>query len=142
LRLQKDIHGSCLCGGVRFLITGPLLSPLNCHCSMCRKAHAAAFRTRAGVARADFQYLAGEELVRRYESSPGTWRCFCATCGSRLQSEFADPAQPLGVPLGLLDDDPGIQPRLHIMVAHKAPWHEITDTLPQFDEMPPSAPKK
>jgi hypothetical protein len=142
MRMQKKIHGSCLCGGVKFVITGPLLRPLNCHCSMCRKAHSAAFRSRAGVARADFHYVSGEDLVHRYESSPGTWRCFCGRCGSRLQSEFADPAEPLGVPLGLLDDDPEIAPRMHIHVSSKAPWHQITDSLPQHQEMPPSPLKK
>jgi hypothetical protein len=140
--VPNKIHGSCLCGGVKFVITGPLLWPLNCHCSMCRKAHGAAFRSRAGVARGDFDYLSGADLVRRYESSPGTWRCFCARCGSRLQSEFADPEQPLGVPLGLLDDDPGVRPAMHIHVASKAPWHEIADALLQHAELPPTRPKK
>lgn len=140
--MQKTIRGSCLCGGVKFVVTGALLWPLNCHCSMCRKAHAAAFRTRAGVARDDFHLLAGEDLVRRYESSPGNWRCFCVTCGSRLHSEFADPQEPLGVPLGLLDDDPGVAPTMHIHVASKAPWHDIADGLPQHAEMPPRTRKK
>lgn len=139
--MPRNIHGSCLCGGVKFVITGPLLTPINCHCSICRKAHAAAFRSRAGVARGDFHYLGGENLVRRYESSPGTFRCFCARCGSRLQSEFSDPDLPLGVPLGLLDDDPGVAPLMHIHVASKAPWHVIADDLPRFAEMPPAAAK-
>jgi len=39
------LRGSCLCGGVRYEIAGPLSGALNCHCSMCRKAHGAAFRT-------------------------------------------------------------------------------------------------
>jgi hypothetical protein len=32
---------------VRYEITGPLKGALNCYCSMCRKAHGAAFRSRA-----------------------------------------------------------------------------------------------
>jgi hypothetical protein len=34
---MPPIHGSCLCGGVEFEIDGPLMAPLNCHCSQCRK---------------------------------------------------------------------------------------------------------
>ena len=30
--------GSCLCGGIQFEINEKLYEPLNCHCSMCRKA--------------------------------------------------------------------------------------------------------
>jgi hypothetical protein len=33
-----------------------------------------------------------------------------------------------------LVDAPSIQPTHHIFVASKAPWFEITDDLPQFDE--------
>ena len=38
------------------------------------------------------------------------------------------------VALGSLVDDPGIRPTKHIFVGSKAPWFEITDDLPQFDE--------
>ena len=43
---MPPIHGSCLCGGVKFEIAGPLMAPLNCHCSQCRKHHGSAFRSR------------------------------------------------------------------------------------------------
>jgi hypothetical protein len=35
---MRMIRGSCLCGGVRYQITGSLSRALNRHCSMCRKA--------------------------------------------------------------------------------------------------------
>ena len=44
------------------------------------------------------------------------------------------------VRMGTLVDDPGIRPMFHIFVGSKAPWHEITDLLPQYDELPPDAP--
>jgi hypothetical protein len=37
-----------------------------------------------------------------------------------------------------LDDDPGVRPIVHIHTAFKAPWFDITDTLPQFAQMPPA----
>jgi hypothetical protein len=131
------LHGSCLCGGVRYEIAGPLTFALNCHCSMCRKAHGAAFRSRARVRADDFKWVAGEELVTYYESSPGTHRGFCRVCGSPLLSRFdADPRR-YGLPLGALDDDPGVKPGFHVFVANKAPWFDIADDLPQFPELPP-----
>jgi hypothetical protein len=78
------LHGSCLCGGVKFEINGPLHGPNNCHCSMCRKQHGAAFRSRARVAQTDFKWVRGEELVTFYESSPGGFRGFCRICGSPI----------------------------------------------------------
>jgi hypothetical protein len=131
------LRGSCLCGGVRYEITGALTGALNCHCSMCRKAHGAAFRSRARVRAADFSWVQGEDLVTYYESSPGTHRGFCRVCGTPLLSRFDQDPTQYGLPLGALDDDPGVKPGLHVFVASKAPWFEITDQLPQCDSLPP-----
>jgi hypothetical protein len=130
------VKGSCLCRGVRYEIEGALGAIVNCHCSMCRKATGAAFRTRASVPVAAFRWLTGESLLSRYESSPGETRTFCSVCGATLATFFRDHPERLGLPLGTLDDDPGARPAAHVFVGSKAPWFEITDDLPQFAELP------
>jgi hypothetical protein len=130
------LSGSCLCGGIKYEIKGALFAALNCHCSMCRKAQGAAFRSRARVHAADFRLLAGEDLLTFYESSPGNHRGFCRVCGSPMLTKFDSDSAVLSLPLGALDDDPGIRPQLHVHVASKAPWFTITDGLPQFVELP------
>lgn len=131
------IHkGSCLCGQVRYEIHGELRGVLNCHCSMCRKAHGAAFRTRAAVRSADFRWLSGEDLLTHYESSPGQQRTFCRVCGSNLVTKFEQHKEWYGFPLGTLDTDPGVKPACHVFVGSKAPWYDITDKLPQYEELP------
>ena len=141
------LRGSCLCGGVNFEITGPLLRPLNCHCTFCRKQHGAAFRSRARVRRTDLRWVSGEDLLTWYEATPGYRRGFCRVCGSPVVNR-AEPHSPLaqaqpqaldefGIALGTLDDDPGIRPESHIFVRSKAPWFEITDNLPQYEGYPP-----
>jgi hypothetical protein len=107
---------------------------------MCRKAHGAAFRSRARISAADFRWTQGEELVTYYESSPGNHRGFCHVCGSPLLSRFDWDPSSYGLPLGALDDDPGVKPKLHVFVAYKAPWFHITDDLPQHPELPKNAP--
>jgi hypothetical protein len=131
------LRGSCLCGGVRYEVTGPLAGALNCHCSMCRKAHGAAFRSRAGVRAEHFRWTRGEDLLTWYETSPGTHRGFCRVCGAKLLSRFDFEPKWFGLPLGALDDDPGVKPAMHVFVAYKAPWYEISDGLPQHPEWPP-----
>ena len=81
---MSTVRGSCLCGGVKFEITGPLSSPLNCHCSLCRKQHAAPFRSRARAQIKDFRWLEGEHLVKYYETPGGYERGFCRECGSPI----------------------------------------------------------
>jgi hypothetical protein len=41
------------------------------------------------------------------------------------------------VPAGSIDTPLQPLPGLHIYVGSKATWHDITDSWPQFDEMPP-----
>jgi hypothetical protein len=53
----------------------------------------------------------------------------------------ADP-DTVGLPLGALDDDPGVRPGFHVYVASKAPWFDLTDQLPRFAELPPSVDRK
>ncbi len=113
---MTPIHGSCLCGGIAFEITGPLLNPLNCHCSQCRKQHGAAFRSRVRIAAKDFRWLKGEHLIKYYESPRGYQRGFCSTCGSPIINRagpnwtappaFPDTTPQYGIPLALLDDPP------------------------------------
>ena len=130
------IRGSCLCGEVRFEILGKLSDASHCHCAMCRKAHGAAFGTYAAAKANEFCVVAGGERIKRYQSSPGIVRTFCARCGSTLQGLQESKPDVIDVPLGVLDDDPGVRPALHIFVGSKAPWYEITDRLPQYTTRP------
>jgi len=99
-------------------------------------AHGSAFRARATVKAADFEFAQGSELVTFYRSSPGNRRGFCRVCGSPIVSKFDAHPDYYGLPLGALDDDPGIRPTQHVHVASKAPWFTITDDLPQLPEGP------
>jgi hypothetical protein len=131
------LKGGCLCGGVRYEINDKITGAANCHCSMCRKQSGAAFATAAGVPTKNFKWTAGENLIQRYESSPGAVRMFCKKCGSSLAGGSSDPkADTLWLMLGTLDDDPGVKPSAHIFVGSKAPWYEISDKLPQHKEFP------
>ncbi len=132
------LRGGCLCGGVRYEIRGEPGWITHCHCSICRKAHGAAFRTRIAVPSESFRFALGEDLLSRYESSSGVVRTFCRVCGSPIINIPPGEASELGVALGTLDDDPSGRPTCHVYVGSKAPWYEITDALPQFDELPPS----
>jgi hypothetical protein len=131
----KLIHtGSCLCKAVQYQINGELDDVLHCHCSMCRKLHASAFRTRAKVKAKDWRTVSGAALIKFYESSPGEHKGFCSICGSSLYTKFDAHPQILGFPLGTLDTDPQVKATRHVFVDSKAPWFEITDKLPQYKE--------
>ena len=126
--------GSCLCKRVQYEIESEFEDVLNCHCSMCRKLHASAFRTRAKIKSSGWKTIAGENFIKFYESSPGEHKGFCSECGSSLYTKFDAHPDIFGFPLGTLDTDPGVKAARHVFVGSKAPWHDITDDLPQLEE--------
>ena len=127
------MRGSCLCGETVWEVSGAGELLHHCHCSMCRKVHGTPFATFGGYAEPGFRFVRGEAGVKRFESSRGNLRAFCGRCGSAIPGEAADGL--VFVPLGALEGDPGGLPLAHIFVASKAPWYEITDDLPQNDEL-------
>jgi len=131
----RELHGGCLCGAVRYRITGPLGRTGHCHCSICRRSHGAAFATWAAVDAQRFEWTAGAQFVQGHESSPGTLRCFCRRCGSPLVSSHDGRVGE--VVLASVDGDPGVRATEHLFVASKAAWDEITDALPQHGTWPP-----
>lgn len=130
------IHGSCLCGGIRFAIERAVGPFELCHCPRCRKASGSAFVAGLGVRVEDFHLLSGADLVRTYEAPvrerPPAYRvAFCSRCGSPVPDPVPG-ATWFEIPAGLLDDEPGMCPDKHIFVECKSPWFRIADDLPQL----------
>ena len=73
--------------------------------------------------------------VQAYQSSSDRQRCFCSKCGSALVSTHSGAVTE--VVMGTVDGEPDMRPSEHIFVGSKAPWFEITDALPQYEEWPP-----
>ena len=129
------IHGSCLCGAIRYQVDRLDMPIVHCHCRTCRKAHAAAFASTAGVQRHHFRWLSGQQRLSTFESSPGKLRHFCSVCGSHLVAER--PAQPhVIVRVATLDEDPGMTPTAHIWTSHDVCWLEH-EGVPVHTEWPP-----
>ena len=127
-------HGSCLCGDTTWELDGDLTMLVNCHCSICRKVHGAAFATFVAVAEDDFRWTSGEEKIRYYASSDKGKRPFCPRCGSAVATIMDGAAL---VPAGNLDGDIHRPLDSHIFVDSKACWFDITDDAPQFEAYPP-----
>ncbi len=132
------IKGHCECGRVRFEAEGEISEFSHCHCSQCRRLHGAAFATFAGVAREKFRYLSGEDVLRVYASSSKNERVFCGVCGSPILCDPLTEPDALYLSMSTLSGTPEHPPAYHAYVGSKAPWHEITDDLEQFDTMPAS----
>ena len=128
----RVLTGKCECGAVRYRVEDAFRYAMNCHCSRCRAATGSAFKAFAGIEREKLELTGGEDgLLVHGEDDLNDTRC--SACGSLLYSVVRDGAY-VHVALGSLVDAPSIRPTKHIFVGSKAPWFEITDELPQFDE--------
>jgi len=129
-------EGSCLCGAVRYEISGELGAFGYCHCTSCRKASGSAHAANAPVERSRFR-LASADTLREFESSPGKFRSFCGRCGSPIYAYLSASPDLLRIRLGSLDTPFSKQPQAHTWVSDKAPWEPIEGSLPQFPEWAP-----
>lgn len=130
------LKGHCLCGAVAYEVKGDPQTTLNCHCSRCRRWSGGSYLTLAVVGTDQVQVTQGADRIQVYREAGRANRSFCTRCGSALFG-FQWPDGPRTVvPLGSLEGEPGLAPRMHINVEFKAPWHEIEDDLQQFAGFP------
>jgi len=130
-------RGSCLCGGVAYVISGKPRRAFHCHCSRCRRGRSAAHSSTLFATADSVQFTRGEDLMVSYKlpEAKHFTQVFCRVCGSLLP-RIDTGRNMAAVPMGGLDDDPGIRPQGHVFVSSKAPWFDIADDLPQYAEYP------
>lgn len=126
--MTEKHSGGCLCGAVRYEVTGPLRGIVACHCSQCR-------RTSGHFVAATSAPAAALRLVRAdglawYRSSEAAERGFCAKCGGNLFWRAIGSAD-ISIMAGMLDTPTGLAMTEHIYVADKSDYYTIDDGLPQ-----------
>ena len=126
-------QGSCLCGGVTFSVSGFSDQVANCHCSMCRKFHGAAFATLAEVS--GLTWHSGENLLQHFSAPNGTVRTFCQGCGASIGFRGRGVAmQDMELAVALFDEDLPIVVDAHIYTRYKANWCALDRGIPAFSE--------
>ena len=127
---QAVLEGGCLCGAVRYRVSGTAVDSGTCHCRTCRKASSA-----PGLPYAQF-LLSAFEITRgwpaRYHSSPGVTRSFCRHCGSPLTYRRGDHPDRIDIMTCSLDDPDALPPAYHVWTSHMPHWATTGDDLPAF----------
>jgi hypothetical protein len=85
-----------------------------------------------------FRWLRGEDQLKVFASSEHAQRMFCGTCGAAMNNLSTRRPTLMHLSAGTLDQPPALQVAVHAYVGSKAPWHVITDAIPQFHEEPSS----
>jgi hypothetical protein len=105
---------------------------------LCRRSRAAAYGSVLLTSPQELRWTHGYDHVRSYRlPHRHTYTAaFCELCGSPVPIVIADPHLVL-LPVGAINTPLPLLPIVHLYVASRASWHEITDDGPQFDELPP-----
>ena len=125
---MTDANGSCLCGAVRYAISGPMRPVIYCHCEQCRRT--SGHHVAATACRIDDIDVTDDGSLTWYRSSEAAERGFCSRCGSNL---FYRPMHRewLSIMAGTLDVPTGLDATTHIFVDSKSDYYTISDGLPQ-----------
>ena len=133
------LEGGCLCGGVRFRLTGKLGPAGYCHCNRCRKSTGAPVFAFVRVPRAAFSLLNGELVAEPWERlGQGI---ICAACRGCVYFDMVD-QDLLSIGIGRLDEPARVRATFHQCVSSKLRWLEIDDDLPHFNETIITHPKE
>jgi len=137
---EQTLNGSCLCGALRYSVTGEPARFFHCHCSRCRKSSGTGHATNLFVDNGRLTWTGDTGLIRFYKlpEAQRFSRTFCAQCGGPLPREITA-MQQVFVPAGTLDDEPNIQPQARIFQGSKTAWSCAGDGLPCFAEYPGQA---
>ena len=129
--VQTDkFSGACLCGGVKYEITGPLRPIVCCHCGQCRKT--SGHYVAATACEPEQLDVTSDVGLRWYRSSPEAERGFCKVCGASVFWR-PDHHKYICVMAGTLDKPTGLAAVEHIYVADAGDYYSIDDGLPQHE---------
>ena len=128
------LRGCCACKSVAYEVSDEFVVAFNCHCSNCRAVTGSAFLPWGEIEAQKLRVTKGEDALIRIGDPNGHHTRRCGKCFSLLY--WTGYEGKIRVPYGSLIDGPTLKPTAHIFVGSKAPWYEIRDDLPQYDEDP------
>ena len=132
---MRTIEGGCLCGAMRYRVSGEPTNTMICHCQSCRRAAGSPVVAWLTFATAHFQFIKGR--AAQFGSSPPVRRTFCGSCGTPLTYQHQDSPATIDVTTCSLDDPACFPPTHHSWLSDDIGWVRFGDGLPTFPESRP-----
>jgi hypothetical protein len=130
--MGEDLReGGCLCGGVRYRVSGDPRTSAICHCVSCRRASGAQSVAWVVFPSTAFSFVSGEPA--EYRSSAEASRTFCARCGTSLTYQHDGNLDSIDVTAASLDLPDEFPPTRHVWVEDKVAWESVDDGLPRSE---------
>lgn len=122
-------EGGCLCGAVRYRVSGEAVAGTLCHCRSCRRASGGTNVAWAVFDKSAFEWLGAEPDA--YSSSPGISWLHCGKCGSLVAYTRASRPGHMDITTGTLDDPNLYPPSVEIWLEHRLDWETLDPQLPK-----------
>lgn len=126
----KAYEGGCLCGSIRYRVTGQPVALTLCHCRSCRLACGAPSVAWTILRTEDFTYLSEKPIG--FRSSPSVVRTFCGACGTSLTYQRESWPDTIDVMTATLDTPDEFPPAKEIWVEQKLAWEPLNENIPHF----------
>ena len=135
----EKVEGGCLCGEIRYEVTGPALFVSQCCCKDCQKATGTGHTTIVGLRGSQLDLSgAPKTYTNTGETGGKVTRHFCGTCGGRLYTTGDLPGDDFVIlQAGSLDDPGRVSPESVIYTKDAVPWDFFDPALPKFEAMQP-----
>ncbi|MEE9342645.1 MAG: GFA family protein [Gammaproteobacteria bacterium] len=136
--MNTTVTGSCLCGSVRYEVSGEAQRFYHCHCRRCRKATGTGHASNLFVSpQTAILWLQGEDFLVRYRvpDAERFYNCFCQRCGGPMPRVVPELDGVL-IPAGSLDSPSPLPAQARIFRDSRVDW-SCSDDLPEFAEYPP-----
>ena len=135
--------GKCLCGEVKYTITGEPLRMIQCHCKDCQRATGTGHISNAFFKK-DQVEISGELKSFDITAASGNTnrRHFCPNCGSRIYNEITAREGIIGIHVGCCDNNDWYEPNAVIYTDDRAGWDLTSADVPNHAAMPPPPPAK
>ncbi len=137
--IEGSAEGGCLCGAVRYRVSGDPVAATLCHCGSCRRASGGTNVAWAVFDNDKFEWLAAE--ATGYSSSPGIEWIFCGKCGSLVGYRRFSRPDHMDITTGTLDDPDLYPPDVEIWLEQKIDWEVLNPDLPKRQQSSLNAPE-
>lgn len=138
LKEGKTYEGGCLCGSLRYRVTGPSLFETQCCCRDCQLATGTGHTTIVGVHQSQLTVTGGPAIYTNSGESGGTvTRHFCGNCGGRLYTSGSLPGEVIMIQAGSLDQPDVVTPQNVIYTKDAVAWDHFDPALEKFEVYAP-----
>lgn len=134
-------EGGCVCGSIRYKVTGDPKRVTICHCLWCQRRTGSAFGVEAVFD--ETQITINDDSVSRYQhisDESGRWleQQFCGKCGSNIGFTLEAVPAIRTVAAGTFDDPSWLRAdlyqRRHVFVSSAQDWTDIPNIVEAYEK--------